>query len=217
MKKLAAALLGTSLAIGAASAARAAAAPRVFEASGVFRSQSGADSQNVQLTIGYQAGHVRIETSSRDAGKSIILATKGKDDVAMLDPAQKVVVHMKPSALAAANGGSSADLTGFQSMLDPTGLKAFVLEHGHRVGPGPGILGHPTTVYEAQRKGNDMKVWMANDLSLPLKIEGHSTAGSRFDVDITRLNLHPRFSRHYFDDKPPGYTDIQAQSNSINQ
>ncbi len=206
--------LGAAAMVAGAGSAVLAAPPSVFQATGVFHTVTESGAQNVGITIDFKSGHVRIETHSKEAGTSIIVVDKGKDDVAMIDPSQKVVVHMKPSMLKAANGANAGDLSSYQGMLDPAHFRAFIMEHGgHKVGPGPGILGHRTTVYEANRKGDEMKVWLADDLSLPLKIEGRSAAGGSFDVDITSLNLHPAFGAQVFDATPPGYTDIRAQAN----
>ena len=206
--------LGAAVLVAGAGSAALAAPPSVFEATGIFHSVTEGGAQDVGLTIAFKSGHVRIETRSKAAGTSIIVVDKGNDDVAMIDPSQKVVVHMKPSMLKAADGADAGALSSYQGMLDPAHFRTFILEHGgHKVGPGPGILGHRTTVYEATRKGSEMKVWLANDLSLPLKIEGRSAAGVSFDVNITSLNLHPAFGAHFFDATPPGYTDIRAQPN----
>ncbi|MBU6428100.1 MAG: hypothetical protein KGR26_03740, partial [Cyanobacteria bacterium REEB65] len=104
-----------------------------------------------------------------------------------------------------------SDFTSYQTLLDPTGIKAYILKRGHKVGAGPALLGHATTVYQADRKGNSIEVWLADDLSLPLRIAGHSAKGSQFAINITHLDLHPAFGRHEFDERPPGYQEIKAQ------
>ena len=212
MKRLATGILAGGLALATAPAAHAASVGQ-FLARGTFESMADGQAQDVALTIAFKTGHIRIESNSKDSGKSIILATRGKDDVAMLDPVQKIVVHMKPSMLKAASGVDSADIGSYQSLLDPVGFKGYIVKHGKKLGAGPSILGHATTLYQAERKGDGMKVWLADDVSLPLQIEGHSASGGHFSIHITSLDLHPSFGAHEFDELPPGYQDIRAELN----
>ncbi|MBU6429419.1 MAG: hypothetical protein KGR26_10440, partial [Cyanobacteria bacterium REEB65] len=103
MKRQSAGILAAFSILGLAPAARAA-APSEFRARGTFHSEAGGDSQNMGIVISFKTGHVRIESNSAEAGKSVILATRGEDDITMLDPAEKIVVHMRPSMLKGAAG-----------------------------------------------------------------------------------------------------------------
>lgn len=200
-------LIAAAIAIPAPSAL--AAAPTAFKAKGEVNAVTDGESQKMRVTISFKSGMVRVETESQEVGKSIVVAHKGKDQVAMLDPDQKMVVRMKPSAM---RGASEDDLTSFDTLLDPGGFKALVTKEGKKVGPGEGILGHKTTVWERSSKRGKTRVWLADDLELPLRVEGRSQNGDRFDLRVTAIDLKPRFGKDDFDDTPPGYTEVKAES-----
>ena len=100
-----------------------AAAPSVFKAKGEVNSVTDGEPQSMRVTISFKSGKVRVVTESKDVGTSIVVAHKGKDMVAMLDPEQKMVVKMKPSVM---RGANQDDLASFDTLLDPAGFKAIV-------------------------------------------------------------------------------------------
>lgn len=208
MKQLLSGLfLAAALALPAPAAL--AAAPASFRAKGEVSSVTDGEAQNMRVTISFKGGKVRVETESKDIGKSIVVAHKGKDEVAMLDPDQKMVVKMRPSAM---RGASQDDLTSFDTLLDPGGFKAVVTKQGKKVGPGEGILGHKTTIWERNSKQGKTRVWLADDLDLPLRVEGKAQNGDKFNLKVTAIDLKPTFGKDEFDDTPPGYTEVKAES-----
>lgn len=186
-------------------------APLAFRAHGQVKSVADGEAQDMTMVLSFKGGRVRIETDSKDAGKSVMVARKGIDTVAMLDPSQKLIVRMKPSALRGRDNGCGQP--SFEQLLDPTGFKVYLKKEGKRVGPGGAFLGHTTTLYQRSCKGDSMKIWFAEDLDLPLKMEGTSSKGDRFALKITSLDLKPNFGKSEFDDSPPGYQEIKAETN----
>ncbi len=188
-----------------------AAAPPAFKAKGQIHSVTDGEPQDMHVAISFKGGKVRVETTSKDIGKSIMVGRKGRDEIAMLDPEQKMIIRMKPSAL---RGANQDDAPQFDTLLDPAGFKSLVVKEGKKVGTGEGILGHKTTIYERHRSGGKMRIWLADDVELPLRIEGKSGKGDVFKLRITALDLSPSFGKDDFDDSPPGYSEVKAESNN---
>jgi hypothetical protein len=185
-----------------------AAAPPAFKAKGHVHSITDGESQDMNVAVSYKSGKVRVETMSKDIGKSIMVAHKGKDSVAMLDPDQKMIVRMKPSAM---RGAAQDDVPQFDVLLDPGGFKKMVEKEGRKVGPGDAILGHKTTIWERTQKSGKMRVWLADDVDLPLRMEGKSNKGDSFKLAISALDLKPTFGKDDFNDAPSGYQEISAE------
>jgi len=209
MKRLISGLLLTAFGVAVQGPAIAA-QPAAFKATGQVHTVTDGDAQDMAITVSYKAGKVRVVTDSRDAGRSIMVAQKGRDTVAMLDPEQKMVVRMNPSAMR--SGAAKDDMPQFDAILDPGGFKHLVVKEGKRLGVGGALIGHKTTLYERTRGSTTMKVWLADDLELPLKIEGKSGKGDRFDMKVTSIDLTPTFGKDDFDQTPPGYTEIKAET-----
>ncbi|MBM3266799.1 MAG: hypothetical protein FJZ01_04040 [Candidatus Sericytochromatia bacterium] len=212
MKRLISGLLLAAAILAAPLTARAA-APTAFKAKGQVNSLMDGEPQEMSVVISFKGGKVRVETTSKDIGKSIMVGRKGHDEIAMLDPEQKMIVRMKPSAL---RGASNDDAPQFDTLLDPAGFKALVVKEGKKMGPGEGILGHKTTIYERTKGTTRMKVWLADDLELPLRLEGKSKNGDQFKMRITSLDLSPKFAKDDFDDSPAGYSEVKAETNEQN-
>ncbi|MEB3299149.1 MAG: hypothetical protein VKO21_06655 [Candidatus Sericytochromatia bacterium] len=205
-RMLPAVTLAAGFAVGTPAVATAATAPKSFVASGVLENRIEGERDEQKIVLSFHQGSLRVEATGKDGGQTVFVVRKGDRDIAMLDPAQKVVVRLTAAAMK--QPGTPTGL-GFDQLLDPEGFRRTLMKEGRKVGPGERLAGEATTVWTRAVKDGTARIWLSDRLQLPLRVDGTSGKDG-FRLDIRRIDLTPKFTSDTFNPHPRGYQELKG-------
>lgn len=185
----------------------AATMPRSFVATGTLENRLDGEREEQAIVLSFHQGSLRVEATGRDGSRTVFVVRKGDREVAMLDPAQKVVVKLSPAAMR--QPGTPTGI-GFDQLLDPDGFRKALLKEGRKVGPGETLAGEATTIWTRSVRDGQARIWLSDRLQLPMRVDG-SSGKDGFRLDIRRIDMTPRFNADTFNPMPKGYQEFKGE------
>jgi len=182
-------------------------APKSFVATGTLENRLDGEREEQAIVLAFHQGSLRVEATGKDGARTVFVVRKGDREVAMLDPAQKVVVKLSPAAMR--QPGTPTGL-GFDQLLDPEGFRRALLKEGRKVGPGETLAGEATTIWTRSVKDGQARIWLSDRLQLPMRVDG-SSGRDGFRLDIRRIDMAPKFNADTFNPMPKGYQEFKGE------
>lgn len=139
----------------------------------------------------------------------------------MLDDSSKMAIKIDQSQVSQMTGNAQGPQTFTDpgSLTDPAKIQAEIKKHGGKVVGKTKMLGHPVTIYQMSNKVNmptaqggkavpqnvTTKVWLADDVGMPLQVEANSDKmGQIMSMKTTKLQVNVPVNASMFS-VPKGY------------
>jgi len=193
LNRLIPALVVSSLA--AMPLAAVAAPPSSFTASGtaLIHASGKQPETRTPVKIFYQQGQMRLEMAVPDYGDSVILAQKGKAALTMMDVKQKFAFTVTPDAMP--QDGASLPL---QQLMDLTSWKGLLAKQGKRLQGKDVLANQSCSIWQAVQGATTTKIWFADALELPMRLEGASGGKPTFTFDVQSISTKGKLAPSLF-------------------
>lgn len=188
-------------------------------------SHQGSRPVTANAKVWYADSKVRAEINSnmapqntgtvRISNKATIVIDLNTKVGYLIDDGSRTAIRVDSSQLP--NNGPGGSLTNPATITDPAKIRAEIQRQGGKIVGKANLLGHPCTIWQmtsTQKVPNAQgqpvaqavtsKVWLADDLSVPLKVDVTSASGNLVSLNVTSVQANVPVSGGIFG-VPAGY------------